>query len=117
MAVATHPVRLILPDGSEHALEVAEDEPILVAAHRCGLELPFMCLQGWCLTCAARVEGEGEWDQSESRRYYQSDRRAGFILLCTAKPRSPLTIRTHQAEQMRDFRMAHELPAPRAFKK
>jgi ferredoxin len=113
LAAQTHKVRLIFPDGSEQTLEVSEDEPILIAAYRSGLDLPSMCLQGWCLTCAGRVEGEGEWDQSESRRYYTADRDAGFILLCTAKPKSDLTIRTHQRPAMRDHRDAHHLPAPR----
>jgi ferredoxin len=72
-----------------------------------------MCLQGWCLTCAARVEGGGEWDQSEARRYYEEDRRAGFILLCAACPRSDLVVRTHQRLAMRDHRDALGLPAPR----
>ena len=73
-----------------------------------------MCLQGWCITCAAHVEGPGEWDQSASLRYYPQDREAGFILLCTARPRSDLVIRTHQRLAMRDHRIALGLPTPRA---
>jgi ferredoxin len=111
---AIHNVRLILPNGAEHVLAVSDDEAILVTAFRAGLDLPSMCLQGWCLSCAGRIEGGGEWDQSESRRYYPSDREAGFILLCTACPRSDLVIRTHQRVNMRDLRDEHGLPAPRS---
>ena len=113
MLVKTYKVRLIQPDGSEFLLDVPENEAILVAAFRAGLDLPSMCLQGWCLSCAGHVEGGGEWDQSESRRYYPADRDAGFILLCTAYPRSDLVIHTHQRLAMRDHRDAHNLPAPR----
>jgi ferredoxin len=103
-----------MPDGSERQLEVEGDEYILVAAFREGLELPHMCLQGWCLSCAGRVLGEGCWDQSHSRRYFDEDREAGYILLCTARPCSDLKIRTHQRIPMRDHRIAEGLPAPRA---
>jgi ferredoxin len=110
----THNIRLILPDGTEPVLQVPEDEAILVAAFRAGLDLPSKCLQGWCLSCAGHVEGGGEWDQTDSRRYYPADREAGFILPCTAYARSDLVIRTHQRLAMRDHRDQHGLPAPRA---
>lgn len=105
-------VELLLPCGRRARLKAREDEFILVAAYRAGLELPSMCLQGWCITCTGRVEGPGHWDQSASRRYFPQDREAGFILLCTARPRSDLVIRTHQRPALRDHRMACGLPTP-----
>jgi ferredoxin len=107
-------VTLKLPSGQERSLRVEAERHILDVAYEQGLDLPSMCLQGWCLTCAARVEGPGEWDQSDSRRYFRSDREAGFILPCTAKPRSDLTLRTHQRVAMRDRRLKLGLPAPMA---
>lgn len=112
-AAREHAVRLIFPDGTEKTIIVREDELVLLAAFRKGIDLPSMCLQGWCLTCAGRVEGPGDWDQSASRRYYPQDREAGFILLCTAKAHSDLVVRAHQREAMRDERDRHGLPAPR----
>jgi ferredoxin len=111
--VKSHRVTFILPNGTQTCIEVREDERLFAAASRAGLALPSMCLQGWCITCAARVEGEGEWDQSASLRYFPEDREAGFILLCTAKPRSDLTIRTHQRVALRDYRISRKLPTPR----
>ena len=102
-----------MPTHEEHSIAVGADEFILTAAYREGVDLPSMCLQGWCITCAARIDGEGAWDQSESLRYYEEDFEAGFILLCTAKPRSDLAIRTHQREAMRDHRLECGLPVPR----
>ena len=113
VAPGQHTIRLLMPDGEEHQLLVDEEELILAAAFREGLDLPSMCLQGWCLTCAGRVVGPGCWDQSAARRYYELDREAGFILLCTTRPCSDLTIQTHQRRQMRDYRLANGLPAPR----
>ncbi len=107
---ATYEVTFITPDG-ESRYEVAEDEYLLSAASRAGLDLPFTCLQGWCITCAARIE-EGEVDQSEAFRVYPEDEAAGYVLLCSAYPRSSLRIRTHQKAALRVLRKAHGLPAP-----
>jgi ferredoxin len=99
-------------DAGEVRVEVADDEYLLEAANAAGLGLPYMCLQGWCTTCAGRVL-EGRVDQTEARRFYPQDEAAGFVLLCSAFPRSPLRIRTHQKEAMRAHRRAIGLPAPR----
>jgi ferredoxin len=104
-------VNLLTPAG-EHVVEVAADEHIWDAAYAQGVRLPALCHQGWCLTCAGRMEGPGEVDQSDSVTYFPEDREAGFVLLCTGKPCSELTIRTHQAVEMRKHRLRKGLPAP-----
>ncbi len=73
-------------------MRVGAEEHILDAARRGGLDLPSACEMGWDLACACRVL-EGEWDNSDARRYYGEDAEAGFVLICTAKPRSDLVIR------------------------
>ncbi|MDE2126388.1 MAG: 2Fe-2S iron-sulfur cluster binding domain-containing protein [Armatimonadetes bacterium] len=111
-AITVFSITFILPDGSEAHTRAASSSFLLDAAEDAGLELPYMCRQGWCITCAGHVEGAGSWDQSASRRYFDQDRDAGFILLCTAQPRSDLTIRTGARLEMRDHRVAHKLPTP-----
>ncbi len=106
----SYPVTFLLPDG-EKTLEVGAGEYLWHAAELAGLRLPSRCRVGWCLTCAARLE-TGEVDNSSARRYFEADRQAGFILPCTARPRSPLRLRTHQEEAMRQHRLALGLPAP-----
>jgi ferredoxin len=105
------PVVLLLPDG-ERSILVSRDGHLWDAAFAAGIVLPAMCHQGRCLTCAGRLENGGEVDQSDSVSYYPADREAGFVLLCTGKPRSALRIRTHQQNQMREFRRQKKLPAP-----
>jgi len=39
------------------------------------------------MTCAGQMINSGEVDQSEADMYFPEDREAGFVLLCTAKPR------------------------------
>lgn len=108
----TYTVELVLPDSEIIRLEVEAGESVWDAAHRQGLVLPSSCLQGWCTTCAATVL-EGDFDPAEALRYYDADRSAGFILLCTARPRSDMRILTHQKEAMRAHRLRHKLPTPR----
>jgi ferredoxin len=95
----------------EVACRVSEHEYLLNAGVAAGLDLPYMCLQGWCTTCAGRIL-EGRVDQSEAQRLYPQDEAAGYVLLCSAFPRSDLRIITHQKDQMRAHRRALGLPAP-----
>lgn len=106
-----YPITFVLPQGPPWTLLVGEDDFLWQAAGRAGLALPSRCRIGWCLTCAARLLEPGEFDQSAARRYFAEDRAAGFLLPCTACPRSPLRLLTHQAEVMRAHRMALGLPA------
>lgn len=105
-------VVLRFPNDDERAIEVRRDEHIWDAAFAAGIALPALCHQGRCLTCAGHLESPGEVDQSDSVSYYPQDQQAGFILLCTGKPRSALRIRTHQQAEMRQHRLEQGLPAP-----
>ena len=109
-------VVLLLPDG-ERSIRVKREEHIWDAAFAAGISLPALCHQGYCLTCAARLEDGGEVDQSDSLVYFPADREAGFILPCTGKPRSNLRICTHQQNHMREFRKQNGLPAPYSWSK
>src|SRR5947209_8132163 len=102
----------MMPEGRQIQTRAEEDEYLFDAAAAAGLELPHMCLQGWCTNCAARLL-EGTVDQSEARRIYPEDEAAGFVLLCSAFARSDVRVLTHQKEAMRDHRREHGLPAPR----
>ncbi|MGI9101327.1 MAG: 2Fe-2S iron-sulfur cluster-binding protein [Terriglobales bacterium] len=106
-----HRVTLVTPKG-EFSLWVREDQHIWDAAADAGIKLPSICHQGRCLTCAGRLDGPGEVDQSDSNSYFPVDREAGYVLLCTGKARSDLRIITHCAEDMRAHRKALNLPAP-----
>ena len=110
---AIYPVQLVLPEG-EREIAVPANRFIWQVAGEAGIALPSRCRIGWCLTCAARLLAPGDFDNSAARRYFPQDRAAGFILLCTARPRSPLRLLTHQAEAMRRHRQALGLPAPLA---
>jgi ferredoxin len=97
--------------GMEITIPCRASEFILQAALDAGIELPYSCLQGWCVTCAARLLS-GEVDQSASLRYYPEDAEARFTLLCTARPLSNVRVETHKKQAMQEHRVAHKLPVP-----
>lgn len=79
-------VSLII-DGKRRDVPVAEDEAILDAALRAGVDLPFACKGGMCSTCRAKlVEGEAPMDLNYSLEPWELN--AGFVLTCQAKPSS-----------------------------
>jgi ferredoxin len=105
----TNPGEFAIEAGQAHWQKIGRDrrDPFGV-----GIVLPAMCHQGRCLSCAGRLEGDGEVDQSDSVTYFPEAHEAGFVLLCTGKPRSALPIRTQQANEMLQFRRQNKLPAP-----
>lgn len=108
----SHQLTFEFPDGTTATATAADDEYVLAAGRRAGLELPSRCEVGWDLACAVLVLA-GDWDDSDARRYYDADREAGYALICRARARTNLRVRTHQARAMRDFRHSRGLPAPR----
>ena len=72
-------------DGKRREVPVAEDESILDAALRAGMDLPFACKGGMCSTCRAKlVEGDAQMEVNYSLEPWEL--KAGFILTCQARP-------------------------------
>jgi ferredoxin len=99
------------PDGMRE-IAAGAGEHIWDAALGQGIQLPAICHQGFCLTCAGQLLAPGEFDSSDCEQYFPEDRESGYILLCTSKARSDLQVRTHAADEMRRHRVAHRLPSP-----
>ena len=74
---------------SEHAFPCEAGESVLEAAGRAGLEIPYSCRKGVCLTCSGKVMA-GAVALPEGVR--DAARGAFDALLCTARPRSDLLI-------------------------
>lgn len=106
----TYQVVLETPEG-ESTIRCNRAEFIWNAAARNGIRLPSICHQGRCLTCAGRLLS-GAVDQSRADTFFAEDQAAGFVLLCTAQPRSDLRVLTHQQWVMREHRLSLGLPAP-----
>ena len=75
----------LIIDGKRREVPVAEDEAILDAALRAGMDLPFACKGGMCSTCRAKlVEGDAQMEVNYSLEPWEL--KAGFILTCQARP-------------------------------
>ncbi len=75
----------LIIDGKRREVPVAEDESILDAALRAGMDLPFACKGGMCSTCRAKlVEGDARMEVNYSLEPWEL--KAGFILTCQARP-------------------------------
>lgn len=115
MSADRYPVRILLPDR-EVELLAGSEEYLLYAALDAGLDWPHVCEQGWCLACAARLLA-GDVDLQDAFQYFPEDARAGFILMCSAKPRSPLILQHDPHRTRREFvqhRLTLGLPVRRA---
>jgi ring-1,2-phenylacetyl-CoA epoxidase subunit PaaE len=63
----------------------ADDDSILAAAARAGLDVPYSCKSGVCATCRAKLlQGQVRMDRNFALE--QADLDAGFILTCQAHP-------------------------------
>ena len=91
MSDATYTVELA-PGGE--VFDVNEDETILDAALRQGINLQYGCRHGNCSTCKYEIE-DGEVDHGHASAYALPDREReeGLALLCCAKPLTDLLIR------------------------
>ncbi|MEB3357870.1 MAG: 2Fe-2S iron-sulfur cluster-binding protein [Synechococcales bacterium] len=83
--------------GETYSIQVPGDRTILSVALDQGLELPFSCNAGVCTTCAAFIH-EGKVDQSDAAGIGTELQADGYVLLCSAYPRSNLKIETEKEE-------------------
>jgi CDP-4-dehydro-6-deoxyglucose reductase len=81
----------IEPQG--RTLRVGEDRPVLDAALASGLNLPHSCKSGHCGSCRARLKsGEIRYPAGRPLGLTEQEARAGYVLLCQARPASDLTV-------------------------
>jgi len=72
-------------------LDVSGDQPIYQAALAKGIQLPIGCNYGGCITCAAKLI-EGKVRQPGATALNKRQSKAGYILLCVARPMSDCVI-------------------------
>jgi ferredoxin len=91
--------------------------PLLDSLRRQGVDLPYGCRYGGCITCAARLL-DGEVDQRAQVALNNRQLNDGYVLLCVARPRSDCTLEIGVDSHYRLYRnpfldplAAHELKA------
>jgi len=80
----------VLMDGRRRSFAMKmDDETVLDAAARAGVELPFSCRAGVCSTCRTKViRGEVEMAQNYALEDWELEQ--GYVLACQSRVKSPV---------------------------
>jgi len=73
--------------GEEIEVEVKEEETIIEACQRAGLEPPYSCCVGACSTCISKLES-GKVEMDDDMALTDEEKEEGLILACTSHPMS-----------------------------
>ena len=85
--------------GKTHTVEVPEDRYILQTAEQQEVELPYLCRNGACTTCAVKIIS-GELAQPEAMGLSPKLKEKGYALLCVSYPRSDLEVETQDEDEV-----------------
>lgn len=95
-------VQLINPqNNTESVIEVNSDEYVLDAAERQGLNLPYACRTGVCISCTGRIKKGTVYHDYDFLK--EKEINAGFFLTCKAYVTSDCVVETHQEDALLDL--------------
>ena len=85
MAVKTFQVKISNRDGLSYQVDCKRS--LLDSLKEQGVDLPYGCKYGGCITCAAKLI-DGEVDQKRQVALNNRQINDGYIILCVARPLS-----------------------------
>jgi CDP-4-dehydro-6-deoxyglucose reductase len=89
---------------SERSFDVARDEPILNAAIRSGVGLPYGCKDGACGSCKSRLlEGRVIHGAHQVKALSEAEEAAGLILTCCATPTTDCVVEARSVPGAGEF--------------
>jgi len=92
----------VQPSGRTFSVE--RDEPILSAAIRQGVGLPYGCKDGACGSCKSRlIEGRVIHGAHQAKTLSAAEEEAGFVLTCCAAPQTDVVIEARTVAGAGDF--------------
>ena len=89
MAVTTHRVTLANRGGA--TVDVDARRPLLETLREQGVDLPYGCKYGGCISCAAKLIA-GEVDQRRQVALNNRQIADGYVILCVARPKGDVTL-------------------------
>lgn len=94
----------IRPSGQQFAIEA--DEPVLTAALREGLILPYGCRNGACGSCKGRLlAGRIEYGNVEPTALSEHERAGDLVLFCCARPLGDIEIECRVISAIKDIQI------------
>lgn len=85
----THRVTISNRDGA--TFDVDARRPLLDSLREQGVDLPYGCKYGGCVTCAAKLTA-GEVDQRRQVALNNRQINNGYVILCVARPVTDVTL-------------------------
>ena len=115
--------KITISNRNNSAFEVNGQKPLLQELRDQGVDLPYGCQYGGCITCAAKLIN-GEVDQRSQVALNNRQLNDGYIILCVAKAKTDCTIEIGVESHDKLYRnpfldplQPHELKADIASKK
>ena len=86
----THTVKIENRDNSLY--EVDAKRPLLESLSEQGVDLPYGCKYGGCITCAAKLTS-GKVDQKRQVALNNRQINDGYVILCVARPKTNISLK------------------------
>ncbi|MEX5726900.1 ferredoxin [Rhodovulum iodosum] len=87
--MTTRTVTLANRGGATHSVDARR--PLLDSLREQGVDLPYGCKYGGCITCAAKLTS-GEVDQRRQVALNNRQIDRGYVILCVARPLTDITL-------------------------
>ena len=84
-------VTVTLANQGDVSFEVSTRTSLLNSLRNAGVDLPYGCQYGGCITCAAKLI-DGEIDQRSQVALNNRQLADGYVILCVARPVSDCTL-------------------------
>jgi len=99
--MTTYTVTISNRDNATYVVEARR--PLLDTLREQGVDLPYGCRYGGCITCAAKLT-VGEVDQRRQVALNNRQIENGYVILCVARPRSDITLEIGVESHVRLYR-------------
>ncbi|MEM7733846.1 MAG: 2Fe-2S iron-sulfur cluster-binding protein, partial [Pseudomonadota bacterium] len=80
-----------IANREDAAFEVDTRRPLLDSLRDNGVDLPYGCQYGGCITCAAKLT-KGEVNQARQVALNNRQIADGYVILCVARPKGDITL-------------------------
>ena len=83
--------KITITNRKNQTFEVSDRKPLLQQLRALGVDLPYGCEYGGCISCAAKLI-DGEVDQRSQVALNNRQINDGYIILCVARPKTDCKI-------------------------